>query len=113
MKRSEGFGFEGAEGGCSRRGMNETLKKELKKLLGAKDDGFGVSRTSAPSGWRRKLSGAGWIEDVEGQEWIFDGVGSIAIGCIAVFARGDDRISVTDIYTSARKSFSVRSISRG
>ena len=87
--------------------MNETLKKELKKLLGAKDDGFGVSRTSAPSGWRGKLSGAGWVEDVKAGQGICDG-----FGCIAVFARGEDRISVTDIYTSARKSFSVRSISR-
>lgn len=107
MKPSEGFGFGAAAGGCSRVGMGETLKKELKKLLGAKDDGFGLSRTSIPNGYRAKLIGAGWVEDVQAGRLICDGFGSIA-----VFMKDETRITVTEIQTSARKSFSVRAIGR-
>lgn len=85
--------------------MNETLKKELKKLLGAKDDGFGVSRTSEPKGWRRKLEGAGWVEDFNARKSICDG-----FGLICTFARGEDRITVLTVHTAGQKNFEVRAI---
>jgi hypothetical protein len=107
MKPNEGFGFGAAAGGCSRVGMDETLKKELKKLLGAKDDGFGLSRTSIPTGYRAKLTGAGWVEDVQAAKLICDGFGSHEY-----FERAGVRIMVLEIQTSARKSFSVRAIGR-
>lgn len=105
MNPSEGFGFGPAAGGCSRVGMDETLKKELRKLLGAKDDGYGVSRTSIPSRYREKLTGAGWVEDVQAGKLVCDGFGSHEF-----FERDGVRIMVLEIQTAARKSFSVRPV---